>query len=160
MNCFDASALVKVYSDEYGSGVVRKYFNSQPNKYTTLFCYFETLNVFKMKRFFRKPPDNITDDEYHKAAFAFSAWFSASSKNLPDLDLIDPMTFPKVQSLARKYSVDLSDAFQILSVKTGFASPMIGKSQTILVTADKGLAGAARSEGIRAWNVMTEPFPA
>jgi hypothetical protein len=113
-----------------------------------------------MKRFYRKPPGNIGDDEYHKAAFELSAWFSASSKNLPDLDFVDPMTFPQVQSLARKYSVDLSDAFQILSVQKGFASVMSGESQTILVTADKGLAAAARSEGIRVWNVMTEQLPA
>jgi predicted nucleic acid-binding protein len=159
-NCFDASALVKVYTDEDGSITVRNYFNSEPNKYITPICYFETLNVIKMKRFYRKPPNNITEDEYHKAGFELSAWFSASSKNLPDLDLVDPMTFPQVQSIARKYSVDLSDAFQILSVKKGFASMMIGESQTILVTADDGLASAARSEGIKVWNVLKEQFPA
>ena len=82
MNCFDASALVKVYTDENGSGMVRKYFHAEANKYTTPICYFETLSVFKMKRFYRKPPDDITDDEYHKAAFELSAWFSASSKNV------------------------------------------------------------------------------
>jgi uncharacterized protein with PIN domain len=66
-NCFDASALVKVYTDEDGSITVRNYFNSEPNKYITPICYFETLNVIKMKRFYRKPPNNITEDEYHKA---------------------------------------------------------------------------------------------
>jgi predicted nucleic acid-binding protein len=155
---FDASALVKVYTDEDGSGVVRKFFYSEPNKCTTLICYFETLNVFKMKRFYRKPPANITDDGYHKAAFGLSAWFSASSKNVSNLDLVDPITFPKVQCLARKYSIDLSDAFQMLSVKAGFASQMSGESQTILLTADEALAGAARSEGIKV--VMTKELSA
>jgi predicted nucleic acid-binding protein len=159
-NCFDASALVKVYTDEDESVTVRKYFNSEPNKYTTPICYFETLNVLKKKRFERKPPNNITDDGYHKAAFELSAWFSASSKNVPDVDLVDPITFPQVQSIARKYSVDLSDAFQILSVKKGFASIMIGESQTILVAADEGLASAARSEVIKVWYVMKEQSPA
>jgi predicted nucleic acid-binding protein len=151
MNCFDASALVKVYADEVGSSEVRQYFRSESSNYTTLICYFETLTALKMKRFYRKPRDNLTDDEYHKAASELSAWFSLSSKNLaaPDLDLVDSKTFPKVQSLARKYSLDLSDAFQILSVKTNFASVMSGGSQTVLVTADKDLAAAARSEFIK-----------
>jgi predicted nucleic acid-binding protein len=149
--CFDASALVKVYTDELGSTEVRQYFASQPSNYTTLICYFETLHVLKMKRFYRKPPDNITDDEYHKAASELSAWFSLMSKNLvaPDLDLLVSKTFHDVQSLARKHSLDLSDAFQILSVKANFASVLSGGSQTILVTADNGLATAARSEGIK-----------
>ena len=157
-NCFDASALVKVYTDEDGSGVVRKYFDSAPSKYTTLSCYFETLNALKRKRFSRKPP-NITDQEYHDAAFKLSAWFSLAWKNVlslspnyvQDLDFVDPQTFPKIQSLARTYSLDLSDAFQILSVKEGFASPMVGQSQPILVTADKNLATAARNERIKVW---------
>jgi predicted nucleic acid-binding protein len=149
MNYFDASALVKVYTDEAGSSEVRKYFYSESSKRTTPIRYFETLNVLKMKRFYRKP--NITDKEYHDATFALSAWFSMSSKDVPDLDLVDPHTFPKVQALALTYSLDLSDAFQILSVKEGFTSPMIGESQTILVTADKGLATAARKEGIKVW---------
>lgn len=159
-NCFDASALVKVYTDEHGSDKVRKYFNTESSKYTTPICYFETLSVFKAKRFYRKPPHNITQDEYHKAARALSAWFLASSKKLPDVDLIDPGTFQKVESLARKYSVDLSDAFQLLSVKKGIFSPLHGDSQTILVTADKNLAAAAQSEGLKVWNVLTEPLPA
>jgi len=150
MNYFDASALVKVYTNESGSKEVRKYFESQGgNACTTTICYYETLNVLKMKRFFRRPPDDITDDEYHNAAFALSAWFSMSSANVRNLNLVDSKTFPEVQSLARKYSLDLSDAFQILSVTKGPYSPMIGESQTILVTADENLAAAARSEGIK-----------
>jgi predicted nucleic acid-binding protein len=83
-----------------------------------------------------------------------------SSTELPNLDFIDPKTFPQVEALARKYSVDLSDAFQILSVQKDFASVLSGESQTILVTADKSLAAAARSEGLKVWNILTEPLPA
>jgi hypothetical protein len=57
-----------------------------------------------------------------------------------------------------KYQLDLSDAFQILSVKA-FAPHMIGGSRTILVTADKELAKAARAEGLRVWSVLEEPAP-
>jgi hypothetical protein len=58
-----------------------------------------------------------------------------------------------------KYQLDLSDAFQILSVKIGFAAHLSGGSQTILVTADKKLAKAARAEGLRVWSVLEEPTP-
>ena len=150
MNYFDASALVKVYTNEAGSSDVRHYFNSLGGRAcTTTICYFETLNILKKKCFERKPPNNITVDEYHAAAFALSAWFSMSSKNVPELDLVDPITFPQVQSIARKHSVDLSDAFQIFSVKKSVYSVLSGESQTILVTADQSLAAAARNESIK-----------
>jgi predicted nucleic acid-binding protein len=150
MNYFDASALVKVYTNEAGSNEVRKYFHSQGgNKCTTTICYYETLTVLKRKRFYRRPPNSITDDEYHRAAFELSAWFSMSSENVRNLELVNSKTFPEVQSLARKYSLDLSDAFQILSVTKSVYSPMIGESQTTLVTADKKLAAAARSECVK-----------
>ena len=145
---FDASALVKVYTDEPGSSEVRKCFFSLGGKAcTTTICYYETLNVLKRKRFGQRPL--TTDDEYHKAADELSAWFSMSSANTPELKLVDPRIFPKVRALSRKHAVDLSDAFQILIVKEGLYSPLIGTSQTILVTADKGLAAAARSESIK-----------
>ena len=158
-NCLDASALVKWYVTEAGSDILRQYLRKQPTVYTTLFCYFESLSVLKVKRFYKKSPENITDEEYHKAAFELSAWFSASSKHLPDLDLVDPLTFPKVQSIAHRHTLDLSDVFQILSVISGFFSPLCGDSKTILVTADKRLAEAARAEGARVWNPLAEPPP-
>jgi predicted nucleic acid-binding protein len=64
-----------------------------------------------------------------------------------------------VQEISDKYSLDLSDAFQILSVKEGYFSALIDESSTILVTADEALAKAARSEGIRSWYFLEEPEP-
>jgi len=36
---------------------------------------------------------------------------------------------------------------------------LINESATILVTADKTLADAARAEGLKTWNLMLEPAP-
>lgn len=155
-NCLDASALVKLHIEEIGSDVVRKYVNNEPTNYTTPFCYFEALNVLKMKWLYRK---QISKEEYHKAAFSLTAWFSLVSKQVCDLDFTDPLTFRDVQTLSKQYSIDLSDAFQILSVKKGYFSPLSGESRTILVTADEVLAKIARAEGIRAWYCLTEPNP-
>jgi len=61
--------------------------------------------------------------------------------------------------MADQHQLDLSDAFQILSVKEGFFSRSCGDSQAILVTADRELAKAARVEGLSVWSVLDEPAP-
>lgn len=156
-NCFDASALLKVFTRESGSDLVRDYFNNRsPTKYTTPFCFYETLNVLKVKCLYR---DEITKTEYTEAAFRLVAWFGASTRYAKDIDLQDPAIFFRVCELAERHSLDLSDAFQILSVKEGYFSHLINDSQTILVTADGALAKAARIEGVRSWYCLGEPEP-
>lgn len=139
-NCFDASALVKVFVDEADCGAVRMYFNSQsPTKYTTPFCYFETLSALKMKWL----RGLIARKEYFDAAFALTVWFKASSRNISDLDMTNPSIFDRMRELVDRYNIDVSDAFQILSVKEGYFSPLANESRTLLVTAacDRGRQG-------------------
>lgn len=155
-NFFDASSLVKVYTHEPGSEIVRDYFGRQPTKYTTPFCFYEALGVLKVKWLYRK---EITKNQYLNAAFELSAWYGASSSSIKDLDFTSPTTFSEARRLADKTSLDLSDAFQILSIKTGYFAPLVGDSQTVLVTADKGLAAAARSEGVHTWYFVDKPAP-
>jgi predicted nucleic acid-binding protein len=155
-SCFDASALVKNYTEESGSDIIREYWRSEATRYTTPFCYFETLSALKVKW---KYKHDITEDKYHKASAELTFWFANIARNVHDLDFTSPSVFFAAQAMAKKYSLDLSDAFQILSVKEGFFSRMSGDSSTILVTADEGLAKAARSEGIKVWYCMKEPVP-
>ena len=156
-NCFDASALIKVFTLEAGSDLVRDYFNHRsPTKYTTPFCFYETLNVLKVKWLYRR---EITKVEYTDAAFGLVAWFEASTRYAKDIDLKDPIVFFKVRELAERHSLDLSDAFQILSVKAGYFSHLINASQTVLVTADEVLAKAARMEGVKSWYCLGEAEP-
>ncbi len=158
-NFFDASALVKVYSREPGSKVVRDYFLSRaPARYTTPFCFYETLNILKSKW---KYQGKMSEAQYHKAASDLIVWYSRAriTRNLIDVDLTAPDVLRMVQNMAQKYSLDLSDALQIVSVKFGPFSRLIDESQTVLVTADRGLAVAARAEGLRAWDVLTELEP-
>jgi len=156
-NCFDASALIKVFTLEAGSELVRDYFNNRsPTKYTTPFCFYESLNVLKVKWLYRH---EITKDEYTAAAFRLAAWFGASTRYANDIDLKDPIVFFKVRELAERHALDLSDAFQIISVKEGYFSHLINESQTVLVTADEALAKAARIEGVKSWYCLGEPEP-
>lgn len=155
-NCFDASALVKVWVDEPDCGPARHYFNTQsPTKYTTPFCYFETLSAMKLKWL----RGQITREVYLNAAFALTVWFQASARKVNDIDLTHPPTFLKAKELVERYEVDLSDAFQLLSLKEGYFSSLVNDSKTLLVTADEKLANAAIAEGLNAWYCMSWPVP-
>jgi predicted nucleic acid-binding protein len=148
-HCLDASALVKHYINEKGSDELRDYLKGHANWYTTPFCLFEALGVLKRKYKSKKKPDAITQDEYHKAGCAMLADYDARSKDLPDLNIIDPFVFFKVKSLCEKYpKLDFSDAFQILSVQ-GKSVARWGGSIPILITADKDLSLAAKQEGLQ-----------
>ena len=155
-NCFDASALVKLYTTEQGSDIIKNYFNCEPTKYTTPLCFYEALNVLKVKHFYRK---EISAAEYHNATFSLTAWFSHIVKYIKDLNFLSPIVFNNVQELAKKYSLDLSDAFQILSVKEGYFSHLSNESKTVLVSADKKLSQAAKGEGLRVWYFLNDPEP-
>lgn len=153
---FDASALAKIFADEPCSELARDYFRSRSTKYTTPFCFYEAMNVLKGKW---KHKGQLTIDQYLDAAFRLTAWYGASSSKIRDLNFTEPTTFAEAKVIAVRSQLDLSDAFQILSVKKGYFSVLVNESSTVLVTADKELADAARAEGLRAWNLMLEPAP-
>jgi predicted nucleic acid-binding protein len=155
-NFFDASALARYYCDEPCSEVLRPYFNSCATKYTTPFCFYEAMNVLKGKWKYR---NELNREQYLLAASHLTAWYGASSGNIKDLDFTDPLVFKSARDLVKRTELDLSDAFQILSVKYGYFSSLVRESQTILVTADKPLAKAAREEGLRVWSIMEEAAP-
>jgi predicted nucleic acid-binding protein len=155
-NCFDASALVKLYTDERGSDIVRNYFDSEPTKYATPFCFYEALNVLKVKWLYR---NEISRDEYLDAAFRLTAWYDAMYCYIEDIEFVSPQTFVEAKRLVEQTGLDLSDAFQILSVKAGYYSGMTGGSSTILVTGDRGLASVARAEGLQVWYFLDEHAP-
>ena len=81
------------------------------------------------------------------------------SKDIPELNFLSPSVFVAAQRISERHDLDLSDAFQIVSLKEGFFSVLSGDSQTILVTGDEALAQAARDEGLRVWDVLREPAP-
>lgn len=156
-NCFDASALVKVFSDEELSDVIREFFSNQaPTRYTTPFCFYEALSVLKVKWLYR---NEIDESAYRKSAFRLTAWYAKTLTSTKDINFYDPIVFHRVQSLVEKYAIDFSDAFQIESVKSGYFSHLADESRTLLVTADKRLSEVAKEEGIKVWYFLTDPIP-
>jgi predicted nucleic acid-binding protein len=154
-NCLDASALVKIYTKEDGSDILEGYLKGEATRYATPICFYEALNVLKTKWLFRK---TITKEEYMNASFKMAAWFSATQLN-SDVNFLSPHTFKTVQEIAERHNLDLSDAFQIVSVKEGYFHPLIAESKTVLVTADKELAEAATKEGIKSWYILGQSPP-
>ncbi len=155
-NCFDASALLKRYVQEDGSEILRAYWKREPTKFTTSLCFYEALTQLKVCHFYRK---TLNLAEYKNATLNLCFWYAASSESIPELNFLSPDVFLPAQRTAEKHGLDLSDAFQIHSVKAGFFSNMSGDSTTILVTADRKLAKAAGAEGLRVWNLLDEPAP-
>ncbi len=96
---------------------------------------------------------------YKHATLDLCAWYGAVSKQIPELNFLSPEVFFEAQRTAEAHGLDLSDAFQIHSVKEGFFSRLSGDSKTFLVTADRELAKAARAEGLRVWSILDDPAP-
>ena len=155
-NCFDASALLKRYVKEAGSETVRAYWARESTKFTTSLCFYEALTQLKVCHFYRRELDL---EAYNKATLDLCSWYRAVSERIPELNFLSPEVFFAAQRTAQTHGLDLSDAFQIHSVKEGFFSNLIGDSKTILVTADAKLAKAARTEGIDVWDILNEPAP-
>ena len=152
-NCFDASALVKIFTDERDGEQVRiRFRHESPTKYATPFCFYEAMNVLKSKWLYQK---QLTQNQYTDAARKLMAWFHPLTK-YPDLDLGNPLVFAEVERVATRNSLDWSDAFQIVSVRDGFFSRLVNDSATLLITADRKLTEAARTEGLRVWNCIDE----
>lgn len=153
---FDASALVKLYVDEPQSDVVRGYFNTEATKFTSTFCFYETLNILKSKW---KHSAKLTRDEYLEACFRLTAWHAFNERYITNPELTEPKTLHAARDLAKSTNLDMSDALQLISVKEGYFSALSSGSQTVFVTADKDLAVQARNLGLRVWEVMSEAPP-
>jgi predicted nucleic acid-binding protein len=153
---FDASALVKLYVDEPESNVVRGYFNSEATKYTTVFCFYEALNILKTKWLYH---GKLSHEKYLEACFALTAWYAYTEQWVKNLDITDIKTLWDARKLAEEHELDMSDALQILTVKLGYFSRMCSDSQTVFVTADQKLAQVAMAHGLRVWNVLKQEPP-
>jgi len=151
----DASAIVKVLVEEDGSDAVRSYLGLHATWVTTSLCFAEVLGVLKAKQLHR----HISTEQYLCACEDLMAHIRGQTITIEDVGLTERVVFDQVELLCKRYSLDLSDGCQLLTLRSGQLSHLEGDSRPILVTADKGLAEAARSEGLRAWDCMHEPAP-
>ena len=165
----DASALVKLVADdpdeEPGRTVVRNYYYSHANMMATPYCVAEALSVFKRKFVHKK----ISRDEYMRYVKTFVGTvigrleidepkFSEWNGNYPPI-LSTLKLLREAETLLKKQDLDFIDCVQIATIRHGKYSLWCGDSKSILITADRDLAKAARAEDAKVWDCTSEPPP-
>lgn len=142
----DASVMVKLFVDENGSKQIRGYVQDTTiSFFTTNFCYFETLSVLKGKWKHKK----INHDEYIQHCSLLFAYKKEERIKIMEYPLTDLHDFGKLERLTKNYGIDISDALQLLSIKETVLRMTVEESETTLITGDKGLAEAAKKEGVK-----------
>lgn len=157
----DASALVKLIlldcPDEEPEGEdLRNYFNNKPKPfYTTPTCFAETIGVID-----KKFSQNIITSEQRKEAYEkliIMVW--GNSVKLDDVKPECADIFDVAKRIFETYKLGFSDTMQIVTILHGRFSDFCAGSQSILITADKKLANAARTEGADARYCIEEELP-
>lgn len=161
----DASVLIKLVVDEDDCGNIRKFFSNNVNFCTTSLCLAEALSRIKgMWKKGKSGQAKMTMEEYLEATRVLLGTTHSFSKSHGKIEidenvLSDLATHSSVEQLARDNKLDLSDALQLYTIKHGKYSHLGPESAAILITADKQLAIAAKSIGIKAWNCSKENVP-
>lgn len=155
-HCIDTSALVKFFVSEEGSVNVRTYLGEQGVVAVTAITLAETLGVLKMKWLRAE----LTQEQYLAASEELVVSVHNEAIQIDDsVSISAAETFASAESMCKKYQLDLADALQLVAMKDGFFAQLKGDSKPIMVTADSGLATAARNEGLRVWNCLETILP-
>ncbi len=162
----DASAAMKLLVKEEGSETleesIREPANSS-NLFMTSFCVAETLSVLKRKflrEWSKEQPYDVAQEQYLAACDIFMGQLRGKMIEVQDIPISDRETYSKIDEIAKRYKLDVIDAFQLVTLKEGFVAPLRGTpSECWLITADCGLAKAARGESLKVWDCLREPAP-
>ncbi len=156
----DASALVKLVAEdpdeEPGRDAVRKYYwGNRDSVYATSYCVTETFSAFKTKSLRHR----ITEDQYIKYILEFRRLILGVNLRIDDVPILSPIVSTEAERLIKKHKIDFLDSFQIVTILHGRFRVLGPNSQSILITADRDLAKAARAEGAKVWECTTEHAP-
>lgn len=165
MHYLDASVLIKLFVNEGDCDSIREFFLNNVNFCTTSLCLAEALA--RMKGMWKKGKGGqmkLTMDEYLASTKGLLRATHSIRKPYGKIEidekvLSDISTHSNVEQLAKDNKLDLSDALQLYTIKKGKYSHLGPESASVLITADKKLAAAARRIGIRVWNCSKEDVP-
>lgn len=162
----DASAAVKLLVKEEGSEKLQEYMKEpdhSSNLFMTSFCVAETLGVLKRKfdtEWIKECGHEKAQQKYLDACAVFIGQLEGKMIQVHDIPITDPNMYSRVDKLAKRYRLDVIDAFQLVTLEEGFVAPLIRTaSECVLITADGGLAEAAREEGLKVWDCVRESSP-
>jgi predicted nucleic acid-binding protein len=160
LHFLDASVLVKLVVNEEPRETcarILSYFNESPSRLfrTTSVCLAEALGVLKTKWLSRK---ELTQRQYDKACYDLITYLCEEHVSVEQPALENSVIFGRTREVMKKYNLDLSDAFQIVTVSQMFQW-LASQHRPVLVTADDGLARAAKEEGLLVWDICRDPTP-
>jgi predicted nucleic acid-binding protein len=144
----DASAVVKLVLAEAGSDHINAYFSDRGGFFITSFCLVEALGVLKRKML----KNEISSDQYFAKCFLLLSYLRMKRINIDAPEMSSHETFRRAEDFARRHGLDLSDAVQLVGLKYGRFCHFVQESKPVLITADRALATAAETEGLRVWN--------
>ena len=78
---------------------------------------------------------------------------------IDEIDVLLPVVSKEFEQLVGKYKLDFVDCLQVATLKHEKYRIFDGPSKSILITADRELAKAARSENARVWECSSEDPP-
>ena len=152
----DASAAVKLILQERGSEYIKNYFANRAGFYITSLCLAEAFGVFKRKRLLGE----LSEEQYFTTCYLLLGYLRSPPRiHVDEIELSSLDTFAEAEEIARRHKIDLSDSLQLVSVKHGRSSSCVPGFKTVLITADRALASAAKAEGLRVWNCEEEAAP-
>ncbi|HZP00175.1 MAG TPA: type II toxin-antitoxin system VapC family toxin [Terriglobia bacterium] len=155
----DASALVKLVADdsaeEPGRSALRKYYHENPNMYATSYSITEALSAFKRKFLH----EEIDQAAYLKYVSNFITQVIGGKLKIDEVHILKPDVLREAERLINLYHIDFLDCFQIVTILHGTYCVLGPQSRSILITADRDLAEAARKEGASVWECTSEPAP-
>lgn len=150
----DANCLVKLVVNESGSMKLRDHCWQQGIICaTTSFCFYEALGVLKVKWIKKDRPDNIPTDIYLSACEELCALIEDEVIQLEDVVIHNRHAFNESEKLTKKYNIDLSDSFQLYSIREGMLSQLKTTVISKLITEDRGLYEAAIGEKLVALRI-------
>jgi predicted nucleic acid-binding protein len=140
--------------DEPGREALRAYYwANTASVYATSYSVAETLSAFK-KKFGQ---GRISEEQYLKYIREFLRTVVGVNLRIDEVPILS--VFSKAERLIKTHGIDFLDCLQIVTIMEGqFRNSVLG-SQSILITADRPLAKAARAEGARVWKCTTEDAP-
>ena len=149
LHYYDANCLIKLVIAEAGSDELRAHFYSTGIvSFTTSFCFYEALGVLKAKWIGKSRPDQITQEQYLAACEELCALVDDQNLQIEEQHFYDREAFSESERIVQTYGLDLSDAFQLVTLRSGMIARLAITITPELISEDKDLRNAAKSEGL------------
>ena len=135
--------------EEDGSKRLRKHFYARGSvAVTTSFCFYEALGVLKTKWSKKNREDSISEELYLLASEELCALVEDENIQLESLSFYDRESFRESEKLTQQYDIDLSDSFQLITLKKGMMAQLQTPIIPELITEDKNIGKAAVKLGL------------